>query len=214
MRAAGATAALLLGLAAATGALAQTPRMIKVAVEFRQTGATSRDAAGASGRVVITERGSVRPQGGIALDSSQTRVRQSTGIFTLVQDGGESTLVVATQVPHQHVAYWYDYARGLGYVATGVTFRDVGASLKVRAALLPGGQVRVRLTPSLSYLSPDGGGAIELTEATTELVVPSGRPVTLGGATQQTHATLRQVLGYAAGSESRETLLTLTATVQ
>ena len=175
---------------------AQGQKLVKVAVEFRQVGTQSREAAQGSGGVVITEKGSVRSRGSFGADSRQTRVTSSTGIFTLVRDGGESTLSVATQVPYPQVAFFKDYATGAGYVATGVAFKDVGTSLKVSASILPGNQVRVSLTPVISHFSPDGSGTIEFTEATTELVVPSGRPVVLGGATTQMHEVTRQILGF------------------
>ena len=193
---------------------AQGQKLVKVAVEFRQVGTQSREAVQGGGRVIITEKGSVRPKGGVAADSRQTRVTSSTGIFTLVRDGGEATLSVATQVPYPQVAFFRDYATGAGYVATGVAFKDVGTSLKVRATILPGNQVRVSLTPTISHFSADGSGTIEFTEAATELVVPSGRPVILGGATTQMHQVTRQVLGFRLEQGGSETTIVLTATVQ
>lgn len=209
-------AALMMAVIAAwPGAVqAQGQRLVKVAVEFRQTGTQSQDAVAGGGRVIITEKGSVRPKGGVAADSRQTRVTSSTGIFTVVRDGGEATLSVATQVPYPQVTFFRDYATGAGYVATGVAFKDVGTSLKVSASILPGNQVRVRLTPMISHFSPDGSGTIEFTEATTELVVPSGRPVVLGGATTQMHEVTRQILGFRQSQSGSETTVVLTATVQ
>jgi hypothetical protein len=167
-----------------------------------------------SGRVVITERGGVQPSGRVTADSTHRRVQRSTGIFTLVRDGGESTLLVASQVPYSHVTFYRDYLTGAGYVAAGVQFRDVGAALKVAATVLPGNQVKVRLTPSISWFSSDRAGTVEVAEATTELVVPSGRPVVLGGATTQTHELTRRILGYRASEGAAETTMALTAIVQ
>jgi hypothetical protein len=198
-----------------TGALhAQGDRLVKVAVDFRQSGTQSRDAIQGSGRVVITERGSGRSSGRLGVDSRETRVQQSTGIFTLVRDGGEATLTVATQVPYPQVAFYQDYATGAGYVASSVAFKDVGTSLKVSATILPGNQIRVRLTPMISHFAADGSGTIEFTEASTELVVPSGRPVVLGGVTTQLHAVTRQILGFSERQAGQETLVTLTATIR
>ena len=185
-------------------AQAQSPRNIRVAVEFRQTGEQSRDAL----------RGTVRPRAGVGVESTDRRVRRSTGVFTIVQDGGESILTVATQVPFPQIAFYRDYATGAGHLASGVTFRDVGTSLKVQAALRRGHQIRVRLTPRISYFAADASGAIEFTEATTDLVVPSGRPVVLGGATSQTHAVLREILGIGRERTAGETAVVLTATAQ
>ena len=195
------------------GAAAQAPRTVKVVFEFRQEATASREGVGAGGRVVITEPGGVRGSGRVGVESRERRVRQRTGVFTLVQDGGESTLLVASQVPYPHVAFYQDYLTGAGHLATGVTFRDVGTSLKVRASILPGDQVRLRLTPTLSWFAGDRSGAIEVNEASTELVVPSGRPVVLGGSTTQTHEVLRRVLGYRATQATTETLMAVTATI-
>ena len=212
------TRAALVLIAVAAGlalpAAAQTPRQIRVDVQFRQTGTQNRDAAGAAGGVIITERGSVRPRGAAGAGSTDTRVQRSTGIFTLVQDGGESTLTVASQVPYPQIAFYRDYATGAGYVASGVTFRDVGTALKVRASLLPDDRIRVRLTPTISYFSADGSGTIEFTEATTDVIVPNGRAVILAGSTTDTHAVTRQILGFAREQSTSETTVVLTATAR
>ena len=195
-------------------AAAQSPRMVRVSLEVRESGTQSREAVQGSGKVIITDRGGTRARAGVGADSAQSRVTKSTGVFTIVQDGGESVILVAQSVPYQHVAYYRDYATGAGYVATGVAFRDVGTSLRVRAALLPNDQIRVRLTPTISYFSPTGDGIVDFTEATTELVVPNGRPVVIGGTASQMHQVARQVLGYLTTQSSSETAFILTATVR
>jgi len=195
-------------------AAAQSPRMVRVSLEVRESGTQSREAVQGSGKVIITDRGGTRARAGVGAGSGQSRVTKSTGVFTVVQDGGESVILVAQSVPYQHVAYYRDYATGAGYVATGVAFRDVGTSLRVRATLLPNDQIRVRLTPTISYFSPNGDGIVDFTEATTELVVPNGRPVVIGGTTSQMHQVTRQVLGYLTTQSSSETAFILTATVR
>ena len=199
------------GVAAAPAA-GQTPRQIRVDVQFRQTATQSRNTAGAAGGVIVSPRGGLRPRGGVGAGSTETRVQQSTGIFTLVQDGGESILTVASQVPYPQVSFYRDYASGAGYIASGVAFRDVGTALKVRASLLPGDRIRVRLTPTISYVSADGSGTIEFTEATTDVIVPNGHAVLLAGSSTDTHAITRQILGLAREQSTSETTVVLTAT--
>jgi hypothetical protein len=193
---------------------AQGDKLIKVVVEFRQSGNLSRDAVQGSGGVVIDKRGRPRPSGQLGADSRETRVQQSTGIFTLVRDGGEAALSVATQVPYPQVTFYKDYATGAGYVATGVAFKDVGTSLKVGATVLPGYRIRVRLTPTVSYYSADGSGTIEFSEASTELVVENGRPVVLGGTTTELHEVTRQILSFRQQHAGQDTTIVLTATVR
>ena len=206
--------ALLLLVACPALAAAQSPRMVRVSLDVRESGTQSREAVQGSGKVIITDRGGTRARAGVGADSGQTRVTKSTGVFTVVQDGGESVILVAQSVPYQQVAYYRDYATGAGYVATGVAFRDVGTSLRVRVALLPNDQIRVRLTPTISFFSPNGDGIVDFTEATTELVVPNGRPVVIGGTTSQMHQVTRQVLGYLTTQSSSEMVFILTATAR
>jgi Bacterial type II and III secretion system protein len=204
---------LLSVLLVAVPVTAQSPRLIRVSVEFRQTTLQSRDAVQGGG-VITTERGQPRARAGVGVESSERRVQRSSGMFTLVQDGGESLLTVATEVPYQQVVFYRDYASGSGQLATGVSFQEVGTSLKVRASLLAGNQVRVRLTPRISYFAADGSGTLEFTEAATELIVPSGRPVMVGGTTSDLHSVMREVLGLARERAAGESTIVLTATAQ
>ena len=191
----------------------QNRRQVKVLVESQQSGTQNQEAVQGSGSVII-RRGNVQPSGRVTAGDRQTTVQRSTGIFTLVLDGGESILSVATTVPHNQVAYYYNYAAGGGYIQRQLIFTDVGTSLRVSASLLADNQIRVRLTPRISYFSAERSGAIDFTEATTELIVPSGQPVSLGGSTNHMHEITRQILGYRDRSSSSETNLVLTATIQ
>ena len=204
--------ALLAGSSGLAGA--QSVRQVRVSFDFRQSSTQSRDTVDGSGRVVITDRGGTRSSGRVGVDSTQRHVQTSTGIFTIVQDGGESSLLVASQIPYSQVTYYRDYLTGAGYVASGVQLKDVGTALKVRVAILPGNQVKVRLTPTVSWFSADRSGVIEISEATTELIVPNGRPVVLGGAATQTHELTRRILGYRASDTATETTMALTATIR
>ena len=197
----------------AHGAAGQTPPNVRVAVDFRQSARASRDAVQGRGGVVITER-SPRARGGLGVESSETKSRQSTGVFTIVRSGGEAVLTFAQQVPHTELLFYRDYATGQGYVAPGVVFRDVGTSLKVNATVLAGNQISVRVTPMISYFSNDGSGAIEFTRASTDIVVQNGQPVVIAGGTSQTNAVTRRILGFNDTSRSAETLVVLTATIQ
>jgi hypothetical protein len=190
----------------------QSRRQIKVLVESKQSGTQSQEAVQGSGSVII-RRGNVQPSGRVTAGDRQTTVQRSTGIFTLVQDGGESILSVTTRVPYSETAYYYNYAAGNGYLQRNIVFTDVGTSLRVSASVLPDNQIRVRLTPRISYFSTERSGVIDFTEATTEVIVSSGQPLSLGGSTTNMHEITRQILGYRERTSSGETNLVLTATI-
>jgi hypothetical protein len=163
---------------------------------------------------VIIGRGAAHPSGRLAGSDRQTTVERSSGIFTLVSDGGESILTVATRVPQSEIAYYHNYALGARYVERRIAFADVGTSLRIYAHVLPDGQISLRLTPRISYFAAERPGAIDFTEAATELIVPNGQPVSLGGSTGHLHEITRRMLGYQNRTATAETGLVVTATIQ
>jgi type II secretory pathway component GspD/PulD (secretin) len=201
-------------LSAAVPADAQTGRQVKVVIEIRQQGTQSRQGVQGGGGVIIQQGKSPRAAGGLAADDTTTTTTRSSGVFVLVQDGGQGTMMVGQDIPYPQLAYYYDYATGKGYVAQGVAWQSVGTGLAVRPTVLPDGRIRVRLTPWLSYLTPGGGGTVEFVDAATELVVPNGRRVQIGGATSSLHSVTRQILGVRQEQSSGETGIVLTATLQ
>jgi hypothetical protein len=195
------------------GAYAQSHRHIKVLVESRQAGKSDREELQGSGSIIL-RRGGAQPSARVTAGDKQTTVQRSTGMFTLVQDGGESILSVATRVPQHQFGFYRDYASGIGYIDRQMIFTEVGTSLRVNANALADNQIRVRLTPRISYFSAERSGAIDFTEATTEMVVPNGQPVSLGGSSTRMHEVTRQILGYSERTSSSETDLVITATLQ
>lgn len=143
---------------------------------------------------MIVRRGTVQPSGRIVASDRETTVQRSSGVFTLVLDGGESILTVATRVRQAEIAYYYNHAFGSGAIERRIVFTDVGTLLRVRATTLADDQIQLRLIPRISYFPVDRPGAIDFTAAATELIVPNGQPVSLGGATANLHEITRQIL--------------------
>lgn len=192
----------------------QTGRQVKVVLEFQQQGQDSRQGAQGQGGVVIQPDGKARGRGGIAAESTTTRTTRTEGIFTIVQDGGTASMQVASEVPVSVAGWFRDYATGQGYAAQVTAWQRVGTTLVVKPTILPDGQIRVRLVPQVSYFSPQGDGSIEFNEAATEVVVPNGRKMRIGGATRGINQVTRQILGYREQQASSESSFILTATIQ
>jgi hypothetical protein len=175
-------------------AVSQTGRQVKVILEFQRQGQASRQ--------------------GVAIGDTVTRTTRSEGVFTIVQDGGTATMLVTSEVPYTVLAWFRDYVTGQGYAAQATAWQRVGTTLVVRPIILPDGQIRVRLTPQVSYFSPQGDGSIDFEEAATEVVVPNGRAMRIGGATRRINQVTRQILGYGEEQSPSESSFILTATVQ
>jgi len=200
-------------LASAIRVESQAGRQVKVVLEFQQQGQDSRQGAQGRGGVIIQD-GRARGRGGVALEDTTTRTTRSEGVFTIVQDGGTASMLVASEVPSTVVGWFRDYATGQGYAAQATAWQRVGTTLVVRPTILPNGQIRVRLIPQVSYFSPQGDGSIEFNEAATEVIVPNGRAMRIGGATRGINQVTRQILGYREQQASIESSFILTATIQ
>jgi hypothetical protein len=213
MRRATATLCAAVLLAAALPAGGQTGRQVKVALEFQQQGQEARQGAQGRGGVVIQD-GKARGRGGLAVEDTTTRTTRTSGVFTVVQDGGTASMMLASEVPYSVVAWFRDYATGQGYVAQGTAWQRVGTTLVVNPTILANGQIRVRLIPQVSYFTADGGGSVEFNEAATEVIVPNGRAMRIGGGTRGVNQVTRQILGYREQQSSSESSFILTATIQ
>jgi hypothetical protein len=200
-------------LGAALPAASQPARQVKVVLEFQRKDMDSSQGVQGRGGIIVRD-GKARGRGGVAAEDATTRTTRSEGVFTIVQDGGVSSMLVASEVPTTVVAWFRDYASERGYVAQGTAWQRVGTTLVVRPTILPDGQIRVRLTPQVSYFSAQGDGSIEFNEAATEVIVPNGRPMRIGGATRGVNQVTRQILGYREQQSSSESSFVLTATVQ
>jgi hypothetical protein len=200
-------------LASAIRVESQAGRQVKVVLEFQQQGQDSRQGAQGRGGVIIQD-GKARGRGGVALEDTTTRTTRSEGVFTIVQDGGTASMLVASEVPSTVVGWFRDYATGQGYAVQGTAWQRVGTTLVVSPTILPNGQIRVRLTPQVSYFSPQGNGSIEFNEAATEVIVPNGRAMRIGGATRGINQVTRQILGYREQRSASESSFILTATIQ
>jgi len=201
-------------LAGAIPVASQAGRQIKVVLEFQQQGQDSRQGAQGRASGVVIQDGRARGRGGVALQDTTTRTTRSEGVFTIVQDGATASMLVASEVPSSVVGWFRDYATGQGYAVQGTVWQRVGTTLVVSPTILPNGQIRVRLTPHVSYFSPQGDGSIEFNEAATEVIVPNGRAMRIGGATRGINQVTRQILGYRELQASSESSFILTATIE
>jgi hypothetical protein len=118
-------------LATAMPAAAQSGRQVKVVLEFQEQGQAARQGAQGQGSIVIEDGKKARARGGLAVEDTTTRTTRTSGVFTVVQDGGTASMMVASEVPYTTISWFRDYATGQGYVAQGTAWQRVGTTLVV-----------------------------------------------------------------------------------
>ncbi len=190
------------------------PGHVKVSVEFRQEGQRAQrgievKGKGPGGTVIQVDPKGVTGSARVQVQESQRTVRRRVESFLLVQDGGEASLTVVEQVPE--VVWFQQYARRHSYITQAVVFRQVGTFLAVRPTILPDKRIRVKITPQISYRSGQGHGTIELVEASTEVVVQPGQPITIGGTEGRGEVMRQFLLGYERVNQASQVSIVLTA---
>jgi hypothetical protein len=198
-------------------AAAQPARMVKVVIEMAQDAVASQQGVQGGGGAIVRQEGGntrARARGGVAVEDTTTKTRRTVGVFVVVEDGGAATLMVAQDVPFPQIGWFHDHATGRGHAIRDVAWQRLGTGLAVRPAILPERRIRVRVAPWLSYEAAGGGGAVEMVEAATEVVVPAGQRVALGGATTELHAVTRRILGVREERSGSQTGIAIIATIQ
>jgi Flp pilus assembly secretin CpaC len=201
---------------AQTSLIPPPPGHVKVTVEFRQVsqnsqGGVSVQGTGPGGTIIQVDPQRVSGSARVQLQESQRTVRRSVGSFLLIQDGGEGRLTVAEQVPK--VIWFQQYALAHHYITTAVIFQQVGTAFVVRPTILPDKRIRLKVTPQISYKSDDGTGMIELVEASTEVVVQSGQPMTIGESGGSSEAMRQFLLGYERANRTGQVSIVLTGEI-
>lgn len=200
------------------GADAQTslipPGHVKVRVEFRQAGQRAQSGIAVTGKgpggpVIQVDPKGVTGSARVQVQESQRTIRQNVESFVLVQDGGEARLTVVEQVPE--IVWFQQYAHRHRYITAAVVFRQVGTFLAVRPTILPDQRIRVQITPQISYQSDRGDGTIALVEASTEVVVHTGQPITIGGTDGRGEVMRQFLLGYERVHQANQVGIVLTA---
>lgn len=202
------------GANAQTSLIPVPPGHVKVRVEFRQEGQRAQrgidvKGTGPGGTVVQVDPKGVTGSARVQVQESQRTIRQHVESFLLVQDGGEARLTVVEQVPE--IVWFQQYAHRHRYITAAVVFRQVGTFLAVRPTLLPDKRIRVKITPQISYQSDQGEGTIALVEASTEVVVHTGQPITIGGTDGRGEVMRQFLLGYERVHQANHVSIVLTA---
>lgn len=192
------------------------PRNVQIEIRVVSTGEASESGAsvGASGGVVVTERGA---KGGVALRpkiySREERTANQSRQRLLVASGRAATLRVGTAVPW---AEWIcTHARRSGWIQMDIRWEEVGAFLSVEPVVIgegPQAVIRVRVVPELSGMLDGQPRQIRFIQAATEVTARPGETVRLGSLGQDQEFHRRFLAGFDRGGmkESVDILLTPT----
>lgn len=112
-------------------------------------------------------------------DASRSRSTTTARQELLVLSGSRASLRIADEVPYAEWFWTWGLERGLW--VEGVRWRDVASGMEVEPVALPGGRIRVRLTPYFEYMIDSRRQITRVHTLTTEVVANDGEEIALGG---------------------------------
>ena len=179
-------------------------RNIRLAVTFRWQATSER-----SGARLQPRGGEVSVGGDLTRSQSTTTARQEL----LVLSGGQASLRIADEVPYAD--WFWTWGLGRGLWASSVRWHEVASGMEVEPTALPGGRIRVRITPYFEYLLDARRQVTRLHTLSTEVVANEGEDIALGGVpAEDREFRERFLIGYDRTRGTSQASITLRATVE
>ena len=179
-------------------------RNIRITVTFRW------QAAGDRAGVRLRPRGGSVSVGG---DLTQSRSTTTSRQELVVISGGRASLRIADEVPYAEWFWTWDLGHGLW--VEGVRWRDVASGMEVEPVALPGGRIRVKLTPYFEYFLDNRREVTRVHALSTEVVANEGEEISLGGVPKDDREFRERFLvGYDRARGTSQASISLRATVE
>jgi len=156
----------------------QPAPQVRITVNFSGGGPSNGYNAGV-GAATAGRNNRVGVQGNAAVYNTNTNVNASQNL--LVMSGEKGRIMVGRDL--LTVQPYWNYANGLGVLPPGVLFQTVSTGFAVEPIVI-GDNIRLKVTPWISYQGPNGPGQLEFAESATTLNVRNGDSVMLSSGTQ------------------------------
>jgi len=151
-------------------------------------------------------------QDGVDIRISDTtgQSRQASEYSVQTTSGGTAYILTGKEIPYR--ATWRRYCQGDAACPDSVSYQKADSGMEVKAIIV-GDRANVEITPRLSYLEPNGRqGVVRYSAAATQLSVPLGQWVTIGGSDKKSSEVFREIIG--GGSDSRQSSFSIMMMVE
>lgn len=129
-----------------------------------------------------------------------------------VQTTSGSTAFILTGKEISYRATWGRYCQGEVACPDSVSYQKADSGMEVKAIIV-GDRANVEITPRLSYFERDGRqGVVRYSAAATQLSVPLGQWVDIGGTDRKGHEVFREIIG--GGRDSRQSSFSMKMMVE
>lgn len=119
--------------------------------------------------------------------------REANEYIVHTTSGSTAFILTGKEIPYRE--RWGRYCQGDAACPDSVSFQKVDTGMEVKAIIVDD-RANVEITPRLSHFrADDRGGIVRFSAAATQLSVPLGQWVTIGGIDKKSSGTFREIIG-------------------
>jgi type II secretory pathway component GspD/PulD (secretin) len=177
---------------------------VRIHVRFHTMGETKDSEIAARGRisdnnVSVSTGGKKKDGGDISVDDREHRQKSDSEFFLIAMSGSPAYIRAGKEIPYNHnVGFFRRYAPGDGTI----TWQTVESGFEVTPTLADD-NAHLKIVPRIAYDARQDA-VVRFFGVQTELTVPLGRWVEIGGTTDQKNEIIREIfsLGSSRGQSS------------
>ncbi|MFC1813207.1 secretin N-terminal domain-containing protein [Thermodesulfobacteriota bacterium] len=188
-------------------------QQVRIRVRFNEMLSSRDRSASASGSVsgdewkVSTGR---RTKDGVEvrIDDKNKDQRRTSEHFVITTSGSPAYILTGKEIPYRQ-KWTYLCRRYAVCTADTVVFQSIETGMEVLPIII-GNRANIEITPRISDLASDvGQGIIRFSEASTQLSVPLGQWVDIGGTDNTSNEVIREILAGGTGQQSSNLSISL-----
>jgi len=154
--------------------------------------------------VSVATGGKKKDGGDISVDDRKRRQKSDSEFFVIAMSGSPAYIRAGKEIPyHQNSAFFRRYAPGGGTI----TWQTVESGFEVTPTLA-GDNAHLRIVPRIAYDARQDA-VVRFFGAQTELTVPLGRWVEIGGTTDQKNEIIREIISLSSSRGKNATSMSL-----
>lgn len=188
---------------------------VRIRVRFHEPRSSSEQSVSAGGGVSgedwrVSVGGARRDGIEIQAEAESREGRRVSEYTVVTSSGSPAYILTGLEVPHRQ--RWFSLCRRYAVCTETVTFQRIDTGMEILPVVV-GDRVNIKIIPRISDPTHAGGEVVSrFTRAATQLSVPLGEWVTIGGVETETNEVMRAILE--AGSESRSEHLVMSLMVE
>lgn len=146
----------------------------------------------------------------VQISDSKGLGRQANEYIVHTTSGSTAYILTGKEIPYRE--RWGRYCQGDADCPDSISFQKVDTGMEVKAIIV-GDHANVEITPRLSHFRPtDRGGVVHFSAAATQLSVPLGQWVTIGGTDKKSSEVFREIIG--GGRDSQQSSFSMELMVE